>query len=71
MRHPIQLGVLLLLWGTGTMSHDRLAWALLGTVYVLSALPLEEQDLLVEFGEAYRRYRQEVPRLLPRLRRPG
>jgi protein-S-isoprenylcysteine O-methyltransferase Ste14 len=71
VRHPIQLGVLVMLWGTGTMSADRLLMALCATGYVLVALPLEERDLVEQYGEAYRRYRELVPRLLPRLRLRG
>jgi protein-S-isoprenylcysteine O-methyltransferase Ste14 len=71
VRHPIQLGVLLLLWGNGHMSTDRLVMALGATLYILVALPLEERDLVAKYGEAYRRYQQLVPRLVPRLRLTG
>ena len=70
VRHPIQLGVLLLLWGAGTMSYDRLIMALCCTAYVLIALPLEERELVAQYGDAYRRYQQLVPRLFPRLKLP-
>ena len=33
--------------------------------FYLGSIP-EEQKLIDEFGEAYRRYRQVVPRLIPR-----
>ncbi len=69
VRHPIQAGVILLLWGTAHMSADRLFMAICGTLYILLALPLEERDLVVVHGESYLRYRERVPRLIPRIRR--
>ncbi len=69
VRHPIQLGVILLLWGTAHMSADRLFMAICATLYILIALPLEERELEAEHGEAYRSYRARVPRLIPRIRR--
>jgi protein-S-isoprenylcysteine O-methyltransferase Ste14 len=69
VRHPIQAGVILLLWGTAHMSVDRLFMAICGTLYILLALPLEERDLVAVHGESYRRYRERVPRLIPRIRR--
>jgi protein-S-isoprenylcysteine O-methyltransferase Ste14 len=69
IRHPIQAGVILLLWGTAHMSADRLFMAVCGTVYILIALPLEERDLETVHGDSYRSYRERVPRLIPRIRR--
>ena len=69
IRHPIQMGVILLLWGTAHMSADRLFMAICGTFYILIALPLEEKDLVAVHGDSYRRYRERVPRLIPRIRR--
>jgi len=34
-------------------------------------LVLEERELLDRFGDAYREYQRDVPRLIPRLRRGG
>jgi len=69
IRHPIQAGVILLLWGSARMNADRLFMAICGTLYILIALPLEERDLEEKHGEAYRSYRARVPRLIPRIRR--
>lgn len=69
IRHPIQAGVILLLWGTADMSADRLFMAVCGTLYILIALPLEERDLERVHGDSYRSYRERVPRLIPRIRR--
>ncbi len=68
LRHPLQAGVILLLWGTGHMSVDRLVMAVCGTLYILLALPLEERDLVATYGDAYRNYQGRVPRLWPRWR---
>ena len=70
VRHPVYL----------TAAVAGIAFALVVNylgVYILfvSALPvlyiitmLEERELLARFGEEYRRYQREVPRLIPRWR---
>lgn len=65
MRHPLMSGFLLLLWTLPgfTQGHAVLAGAL--TLYILVGIRLEEGDLHREFGDAYRRYAQRVPALLP------
>ena len=70
MRHPISLGWMLVPWLTPQMTLGQLAFALGTMAYVLAATAFEEADLVAELGEAYRRYRCEVPAFLPRLRRP-
>jgi protein-S-isoprenylcysteine O-methyltransferase Ste14 len=45
-----------------------LAYLLL-IVYVLLAIPLEENKLVELYGEAYVRYREEVPSLIPRVKK--
>jgi protein-S-isoprenylcysteine O-methyltransferase Ste14 len=37
------------------------------TGYILIGLQLEEGDLIRDFGERYRKYREQVPMLIPRL----
>lgn len=65
IRHPIQLGVLLLLWPLPTMTVGHLLLASSMTVYILIGLYFEERDLVAEFGERYRTYRRRVPGLIP------
>jgi len=65
VRHPIQLGVLLLLWPLPTMTAGHLLLAVSMTIYVLIGLYFEERDLLASFGERYRSYRRRVPGLIP------
>ena len=72
VRHPIYTGAILALWGT-VLALDSLVglliWGVLFTL-VLCLHTVAEEALLVErFGEAYRRYRREVPRLIPIPRR--
>ncbi len=65
VRHPIQTGVLIGMWAAPTMSSSRLMFACMMTGYVLVGLYFEERDLVRQFGERYRRYQREVPRLVP------
>jgi len=65
VRHPIQLGVLIGLWASPTMSLSHLMLSAMMTTYILVGIQLEERDLLATLGEEYRRYRRRVPMLLP------
>lgn len=65
VRHPWYALGLVLLW-TRDMDAARLVAAILATAYVLVGLRLEERRLVAFHGEAYRRYREKVPALLPR-----
>lgn len=69
VRHPMQLGVLIGLWSTPTMSLGHLLLALGMTLYVLIGLRYEERDLLAELGDDYADYKRRVPQLLPLPRR--
>lgn len=65
VRHPMQLGMILLLIGTPYMTVGHLLFAGLMTAYVLIGLWFEERALLREFGDAYREYQRRVPMLFP------
>jgi protein-S-isoprenylcysteine O-methyltransferase Ste14 len=52
-----------------TVGHLLLAAGV--SVYMLIAIRYEERDLTVLFGDDYRRYRERVGMLIPRLSRGG
>jgi protein-S-isoprenylcysteine O-methyltransferase Ste14 len=67
VRHPIYTGLLVALFGTALAIGE---WrALLGFAFMVGAilrkLSIEERFLTEEFGDAYNRYRAEVPAVLP------
>jgi methanethiol S-methyltransferase len=68
VRHPIYFGWVLLVFGTPTMTGTRLAFAVISTLYLAIAVPLEERSLVHAFGAEYRAYQQRVRwRMVPGL----
>jgi protein-S-isoprenylcysteine O-methyltransferase Ste14 len=70
VRNPIYLGSIFLGVGMSAVIGDPLAYVL--TVITFCALyfgivPAEEEHLAHTFGAEYERYREAVPRLIPRL----
>jgi protein-S-isoprenylcysteine O-methyltransferase Ste14 len=60
VRHPLYLGWMLIVFGTAHMTGDRLAFAVLTTLYLVIAIPWEERSLVRTMGDDYRRYQQLV-----------
>lgn len=68
VRHPLYTFSLLLIWLTPAMTINLLTTYILFTLYFYIGSIHEEHRLRAEFGDAYRQYQQEVPRLIPRIR---
>jgi len=70
VRHPLYLFMILMIWSCPDLTRDRLLFNLLWTVWIVIGSYFEENDLIVEFGEAYREYQKKVPMLVPLLKWP-
>lgn len=71
VRHPLYLFMIILFWSAPVLTMDRLLFNTLWTLWVVSATVLEERDLVVDFGAAYRDYQLTVPMLVPKSFRPA
>jgi protein-S-isoprenylcysteine O-methyltransferase Ste14 len=69
VRHPLQLGIVLVVFSVPEMTGGGLLFASTMLAYTLIGLRFEERALLREFGKDYAAYRRRVPMLVPRL--PG
>lgn len=65
VRHPLYLGFLLAFWFAPAMTVGHLVFTLGMTAYILIGIYHEEKDLVYAFGEKYKTYRREVPKIIP------
>jgi protein-S-isoprenylcysteine O-methyltransferase Ste14 len=70
VRHPMYFATLLVIWGMFVIIPNNyvLITAVITTLYLLPGIYLEEQKLIVEFGQSYKEYKKNVPMLLPKFR---
>jgi protein-S-isoprenylcysteine O-methyltransferase Ste14 len=64
LRHPMYLALIIYLWCQSFRMIDIVVNLIL-TIYVVIGTLLEEKKLVLEFGDAYAKYKQEVPMLIP------
>ena len=65
IRHPLYLCGLVFLWFTPVMTLSILVINLAFSLYFWIGSIIEEERLEVVFGDSYREYQQQVPRLFP------
>jgi len=64
MRHPMYFALIIYLWCQTFRMMDIVINTVL-TIYVIIGTKLEERKLVLEFGNTYIKYQQEVPMLIP------
>ncbi len=64
VRHPMYFALIIYLWCQVFTMADIIVNIVL-TIYVIMGTIVEEKKLISEFGDAYVKYQQEVPMLIP------
>ena len=64
VRHPLYLGVYLILWGHATGDFG-LATAVWGSVYLVIGAAFEDRKLLALYGDEFRDYKDRIPAVIP------
>jgi protein-S-isoprenylcysteine O-methyltransferase Ste14 len=70
IRHPLYLGTFAFIWGLFLLLPN-LSFLIVNaviTIYTLIGIELEEQKLITEFGDDYRQYQQNVPKIMPQFK---
>jgi methanethiol S-methyltransferase len=68
VRHPMYLFSILLFWLFPVMTDLMLAFFAASTLYFLIGTIPEEEKLVEIYGEDYKSYQEEVPRIIPGLK---
>ena len=64
VRHPMYLALIIYLWCQTFRVIDIVVNTVL-TIYIIIGTRLEENKLVLEFGDSYTKYQEEVPMLIP------
>lgn len=64
IRHPMYLALTIFLWCQSFRMMDIMINVVL-TMYIVIGTKLEEKKLVLEYGDTYIKYQQEVPMLIP------
>jgi len=64
IRHPMYLALIIYLWCQTFRMMDIIVNVVL-TMYIIIGTKLEEKKLVLEYGDTYIKYQQEVPMLIP------
>jgi len=65
VRHPMYMLSLMAFFMTPLMTWDRFLWSMMSLVYFVVAIPIEEIQLVEEFGPKYLDYQEQVQALVP------
>ncbi len=67
VRHPLQFGMITLMFATPRMTAGHLLFAVAMAGYSAIGVQFEERTLVRRFGDAYRDYQRSTPQLIPGL----
>lgn len=68
VRHPLYFFSLVIFWLFPIMTNLGLAFVIVSSLYFVLGSILEERKLVEIYGDSYRAYQRDVPRIIPWLR---